>query len=63
MTKRESALVNCRVAGYHNDSKLFVDAYIENRISYQKAEEAWREGVRAKRNGMKCGCYNCTHTN
>lgn len=56
---RKQALEICRYAGYHNDEKLFTRTYIENRISYQKAREAFAQGGKAKDNGIKCTCRLC----
>lgn len=56
---RKQALASCKYAGYHNDSGAFTRIFIENRISRDKALEAWRQGVNAKTNGVKCSCKDC----
>lgn len=59
MSKREKALAICRGAGYHGDQKAFTRAYIENKLSYSVAMEAYNAGIKAKENGMPCSCAKC----
>ena len=59
MTKREKALAICKIAGYHGDSKGFTRAYIENKLSYQAAQQAYTQGIREKDAGVPCTCYAC----
>lgn len=56
---RKDALAYMRIAGYHNDHKTFTRLLVENRVSLQSANEAWRSGVAAKQGGMKCECPGC----
>ncbi|NBU79823.1 MAG: hypothetical protein EBS50_12265 [Sphingomonadaceae bacterium] len=62
MTKRESAIIRLRIAGYHNDSREFVSAYVENRISREVADKAWQNGQAQREAGVKCGRYACKGT-
>lgn len=57
--KRADAVHHLRYAGYHNDSASWTRLYIENRIGYAKAKEAWREGQQMKTNGVPCTCSEC----
>lgn len=57
--KRKDALAYMRIAGYHDDKARFTQLYMEHRISRPVADDAWREGVRAKANGMRCSCSDC----
>lgn len=59
ISKRASALVTCRVAGYHGDTRTFVRTYIENRISYGNAQKEWCKGERMKAEGIVCDCFTC----
>lgn len=56
---RKAALVTCRVAGYHDDTRSFVRAYVENRVSYAAARVEWAHGVRLKASGYVCDCFHC----
>jgi hypothetical protein len=57
--KRELAISLLRSAGYHNDGGEFVRLYVENRVSYTKAKEAFSQGRAARARGVKCGCRDC----
>ena len=59
MTKRETALVLMRVAGYHNDQRDRVRLLVESRVNRQAMDAAWMDGQAAKRNGVRCDCYQC----
>lgn len=56
---RKQALDSCRYAGYHKDHDTFTRIFVENRISYLKAHEAWSQGVDARLNGVRCTCRDC----
>lgn len=43
-TKREIAIALIKKAGMENDQQAFMRAYTENRISYEVAIKAFREG-------------------
>lgn len=58
-SQREVSLGLAKLAGYHNDSFSFARAYTEARVSYSNMLAAWREGVKAKKNGVPCGCFEC----
>jgi len=62
MTKRETALTYAKVAGYHNDTKSFTRLIIESRVNLQTMNHAWCAGVKAKENGVRCGCFQCNPT-
>lgn len=59
VTKREAALMEARISGYHDDSGRFTRAVIERRVSYAAMQAAWRDGVAVRRAGIPCGCYSC----
>lgn len=59
MTKRQIALGEARVAGYHNDAGAFIRAYCEHNVSRVKMNAAWHQGIDQKLAGMKCGCIRC----
>lgn len=59
MNKRDNAIVTMRIAGYHNDSRLWTETYIENRVSRRVADKAWLDGQRQKANGARCNCRDC----
>ncbi len=56
---RKIALDVLRIAGYHNDSKIFVRTYVENRISLAAANKEWRLGQSMKTAGAPCSCRDC----
>jgi hypothetical protein len=56
---RKTALASIEYAGYHNDTKTMTRLYIENRISYQAAQESFNRGIAKRQNGMKCTCKSC----
>ena len=43
-TTRQKIMRAMKAAGASNDKQAFTRLYIENRISLQAANEAWREG-------------------
>ena len=51
-SKRELTLAHMRVAGYDNDSGTWTRLYIENKISYAVAKQAWADGVRMREAGV-----------
>lgn len=57
--KRKDAIALIRYAGYHEDTGTGLRIYIENRISYEAYTEAFNEGRKLKRNGMKYNCRQC----
>lgn len=59
-SKRQVAINGMRFAGYHDDKRAFTRLLIESRVSRAVANEAWQYGVAAKRNGMPCGCADCS---
>lgn len=59
-SKRALALERLKYAGYHGDTAALVRLYVQNRISYPVAQEAYRRGQNAKIFGVKCTCSACT---
>lgn len=57
--KRADAIAYLRLAGYHDDRGEFTRLYIENRISYASAKQAFADGRAMRENGVKCGCRAC----
>lgn len=58
-SKRALTLAAMRVAGYHEDTAEFTRLYIENRISYQVAQEEYEKGRRMRKSGVPCNCRVC----
>lgn len=56
---RKAALMEAKIAGYHDDTGRFVRAYVESRVSRQSMNEAWQAGVAARLNGVRCDCFYC----
>ena len=59
MTKRDMALTAAKIAGYHNDTKMFTRLLIEARVNRQAMNSAWCHGMSARQHGVKCGCRDC----
>lgn len=59
MSKRAVGLALCRIAGYHEDKKVFTKAYLEHGLSMSTAQEAYNIGYKSKVNGMSCSCSIC----
>ena len=59
MTKREQALIAAKIAGYHQDSKMFTRLIIECRVNRQAMNSAWFAGGQAKLAGVRCNCIDC----
>lgn len=59
MTKREIALANARVAGYHQDRRTFTRLRVESRVHVQYLNAAWHAGQKAKAAGVPCDCREC----
>jgi len=57
--KRADAVIALGIAGYHNDQHAFVRIYVENRISREVAERAFRRGAALKLAGVGCTCFEC----
>ncbi len=56
---RQQALDRLQYAGYHKDSRMFVQTYVENRISYPVAIKEYNTGWQKRLNGVKCNCQEC----
>lgn len=55
------AIESMRYAAYHDDRKAWTRLYIENRVSFLRANEAWKSGVAAKERGIPCRCPDCSN--
>jgi hypothetical protein len=62
-SRREVALTKIRVAGYHEDRATFTRTYIEERVSYQVAKNAYADGQRFRASGVRCTCHDCGTSN
>lgn len=51
-SKRELAIARLRIAGYDDDRKTWTRTYVENRIGYAVAQEAWQQGVALRQAGV-----------
>jgi len=51
-SKREATLAHMRIAGYAGDRAAWTRLLVENRISYETAKEAWRQGEAMKAAGV-----------
>ena len=60
--KRSDLLACIRIAGYHNDLAEGTRIFVENRISRQAYDEAFRKGAEMKRAGIKCSCFECKNS-
>jgi hypothetical protein len=58
-SKREIALAQMRVAGYHEDRKSFLRLYVESRVSMCVANQAFANGQRLRAQGVPCSCPDC----
>jgi hypothetical protein len=56
---RKTALVVLRVAGYHDDMKTWMRAYVENRVSHAAAKTEWQRGKEMRAAGVACTCHDC----
>lgn len=56
---RKQALVEARVAGYHNDTRRGAQVLIEGKISRSDYDTAFIAGQNQRKSGLKCGCYLC----
>ena len=59
MSKRETAIVKAKSAGYHNDTRDFTRLLVESRVRRELLNEAWYLGREMKAAGMECGCFFC----
>lgn len=59
MTKRDAALGQARLAGYHDDKAAFTRLLVESHVAADAMYRAWGEGERAKKQGVRCTCRAC----
>lgn len=60
--KRSLLISYMRIAGYHADGAAFARLYVENRVSYEVAKQAFHEGKRMRASGLPCTCSACKET-
>jgi hypothetical protein len=57
--KRSLVISYMRIAGYHADGAAFARLYVEQRVSYEAAKQAFREGKAMRAAGVPCTCSAC----
>lgn len=62
MSKRNTALAEARIAGYHGNNSYFTRLIIEARVNRQAMNSAWANGAAAKIAGVRCDCSYCRLT-
>jgi hypothetical protein len=55
------ALSLMRVAGYHDDMRAWTRLYVEQRVSFAVANDQFKKGQQARRNGVRCTCAECNN--
>lgn len=58
-TKRDAAMGQARIAGYHGDKQTFTRLIVESHVASDTLYRAWGEGARAKTQGVRCTCKEC----
>lgn len=59
MTARQAALLNARIAGYHDDSRAFIRLLVETRVRRELMNAEWKRGADMRKAGVPCGCHDC----
>ena len=59
MTKREIAIKNAEMAGYHGDIARWTRLVVESRVNRTTLNNAWLRGATMKNLGVKCTCREC----
>ena len=59
MTKREIAIKQAEMAGYHGDNARWTRLLVESRVNRTTLNNAWLRGATLKTLGVKCTCYYC----
>lgn len=59
--KRNVAISMMRVAGYHDDQRERVRLIVESHVNRQTMDSAWVDGQNAKKNGVRCDCFECRY--
>lgn len=59
-SKRELELSGFRLAGYHGDNAALTRKILERRlVRREDAVAEFAVGLLQRKNGAKCGCYQC----
>lgn len=53
---RKISIGLAKVAGYHRDNSAFTTLRVESGVSLGVLLGAWKEGVQAAENGVRCSC-------
>lgn len=62
-TMREMEIGHARIAGYHDDSHAMVRSLVERKTaSHAAIQKAFQTGLAMRKNGIKCNCFNCKHS-
>lgn len=59
MTNRSTAITLARVAGYHDNARLFTRLIIESRVKRETMNQAWMTGAAMFKAGVPCTCITC----
>jgi hypothetical protein len=59
MTKRDIAIRQAELAGFHGDTRRWTRLVVESRVNRGTLNEAWLRGVSMKAVGVKCSCREC----
>lgn len=60
MTKREIAIKNAEMAGYHGDRARWMRLIVESRVNRTTLNNAWLRGATMKNLGVQCSCFACS---
>lgn len=60
---RKQALVEARIAGYHDDQRRGTRVLVESRISRADYSAAFEQGKQQRKSGIACGCASCSKEN
>jgi hypothetical protein len=61
MTKRDIAIRQAELAGYHGDTRRWTRLVVESRVNRGALNEAWLRGATMKNLGVKCSCRECAN--
>ena len=59
MTKREIAIKNAEMAGFHGDTRRWTRLLVESRVNRETLNNAWLRGATMRNLGFKCTCRDC----
>lgn len=60
MNGRERDMILARLAGYHEDRRLYDRLVEESRVRRVVLKELWRTGRQLRAAGVPCSCPRCT---